>query len=72
MSRSDKLWSELSKEEKQEEKKEFMVGWMVETGDTQEVASLMWGEYLNQEGYTSRDEQIAQRRDLAYEAGRLR
>jgi len=65
--RNDFLWSELSKQEKAEEKKEFVESWVMETGCSKRDASLQWEQYLNQEGWTGRDEDILMERDRAYE-----
>ena len=63
MARSDKLWYELSREEKQEEKKEFLKSYVFECGGKPSEYEMFWEEYLNQEGYVGRDEAILMKRD---------
>jgi len=63
MSREDKLWSELSKEEKTEEKQEFLESYAYECGGEPENYEMDWEQYLNCEGWTGRDERILMKRD---------
>lgn len=65
MTREDKLWSELSKEEKAEEKRDFLESYCLECGGVPEDYGMYWEEYLNQEGYTGRDERILMKQDRA-------
>lgn len=62
MKREDKLWSELTNEERAEEKKEFLEGFALECGGTPEDYQMMWETFLNQEGWTGRDEAILMKR----------
>jgi hypothetical protein len=61
--RCDKLWSELSKEERAEEKREFLESYAAECGGVPEDYKMQWESYLNQEGWAGRDERILMRRD---------
>lgn len=63
MNREDKLWSELSKEEKAEEKREFLESYAIECGGKPSEYQMEWESYLNQEGYTGRDERILMKRE---------
>jgi hypothetical protein len=63
MDRENKLWHELSKEEKAEEKREFLESYALECGGVPEDYQMEWESYLNQEGYTGRDEAILMKRD---------
>jgi hypothetical protein len=65
--RNDVLWSEMTPAERQAEKKEFLIFEVLETGCSKAAASLQWEQYLNQEGWTGRDEDILMERDRAYE-----
>jgi hypothetical protein len=65
LSAMSKLWSELSKAERETERREFIADFVAETGCTEAVAALQWEQYLNQEGYTARDERILVLRDAA-------
>lgn len=67
MPRQTKLWHELSQEEKAEEKKEFLLSYCEEAGGHPEEYEALWEEYLNQEGFTLRDELIMMKRDFEYE-----
>lgn len=61
--RSKLLWSELTKEERAEEKREFLESYAAECGGKPEDHQMQWETYLNQEGWTGRDERILMRRD---------
>jgi hypothetical protein len=58
------LWSELTRPEKQLEKKEFLESYAQECGGKPSDYEFSWNEYLNQEGWTGRDERITMMRDL--------
>lgn len=58
-----KLWSEFTPVERGSEKRDFVRSWMEETGCTGAEAQLQWEQYLNQEGWTGRDERILQKRE---------
>ena len=62
MTRHEKIWSELSKEERAEEKREFLESFAAECGGKPSDYQMQWEMYLNQEGYTGRDEEILMRR----------
>lgn len=62
--RSNKLWSELSREERAEEKKEFLASYAAECGGQPSDYQMQWESYLNQEGWTARDERILMVRDV--------
>lgn len=66
MNREDKLWSELTKEEKAEEKREFLESYAAECGGKPSDYRMMWEKYLNQEGYTGRDERILMKRERSH------
>ena len=61
--RQNFLWSELTREEKKEEKAEFVASWVYETKCTEEEAGVQWEQWLNAEGWTGRDEEIMMRRE---------
>lgn len=67
MNREDKLWSELSKEEKAEEKREFLESFALECGGKPEDYRMQWEQYLNQEGWTAHDEHVMRKRDQEYQ-----
>jgi len=54
-----KMWSEFSATDRAEFRADWIRDWIRETRDSEECASLMYERYLDQEGYTSRDERIA-------------
>lgn len=62
MTRQEKIWSELSKEERAEEKREFLESYAIECGGKPSDYQMEWETYLNQEGYTGRDEAILMKR----------
>ncbi len=62
MTRQEKIWSELSKEERAEEKREFLESYVIECGGKPSDYQMEWETYLNQEGYTGRDEAILMKR----------
>ena len=66
MNRNDKLWSELSREEKAEEKRDFLESYVLELGGKTSDYQMEWEQYLNQEGWTGRDEEIMMKRDREY------
>jgi len=67
--RNKLLWNELTKEERVEEKKEFLASFAEELGGKTEDFQMEWEQYLNQEGWTGRDEAIIMARDKARHAG---
>lgn len=62
MTRQEKIWSELSKEERAEEKREFLESYAIECGGKPSDYQMEWETYLNQEGYAGRDEAILMKR----------
>lgn len=62
MTRHEKIWSELSKEERAEEKREFLESYVAELGGKPSDYQMEWETYLNQEGYTMRDEYVLMKR----------
>ena len=65
--RNEILWGDLTKEERALEKKEFIESYIVECGITAMEAALQWEGWLNAEGWTGRDEEIAVRQDRRHE-----
>jgi len=57
-----KMFAEFADKDRREFRRDWILSFMRESGEDEEVASLMYEEYLNQEGYTSRDERIGMER----------
>jgi hypothetical protein len=64
--RSKLLFWEMSKEERAEERAEFLNSFAIECGGQPEDYKYQWEQYLNQEGYASRDEEVMMKRDREY------
>lgn len=67
--RENLLWSEMSPTERALEKSDFIQSFMYETGCDEPTAKLHWEQYLNQEGYTGRDERVMMRRERNLSSG---
>lgn len=60
--------NEFTKEDWATYKAAWIADWINETDESKEIAGLRWGQMLNQEGLTGRDEDIYARRDLTEDA----
>jgi hypothetical protein len=65
--RNKLLWSELTREERAEEKREFLEDYARECGGEPKDYQMQWEMHLNQEGWESRDQRILMERDREFD-----